>query len=75
MIILIVQLILCRVNGLLTEFFLIFPTWIVVLLTFERLICILWPLKCHSLYTQKRAKVSIFILAFIVMCLSLYRFY
>jgi len=67
--------ILCKVNSFLTEFFLIYPTWIVVLLTFERLICILWPLKCYSLYTHKRAKVSIFILALIVMCLCFYRFY
>jgi len=67
--------ILCRLNGFLTEFFLIFPTWIVVLLTFERLICILWPLKCYSLYTHKRAKSSIFILAVIVMCLCIYRFF
>ena len=68
------SLILCRVNGFVTEFFLIFPTWIVVLLTFERLICVLWPLKCHS-FTHTRAKVSIFILAFTVICLCLYRFY
>jgi len=67
--------IICRVNGFLTEFFLIFPTWIVVLLTFERLVCILWPLKCYSLYTHKRAKISVFVLAFLVMCLCFYRFY
>jgi succinate dehydrogenase hydrophobic anchor subunit len=68
-------IILCKINGFLTEFFLIYQTWIIVLLTFERSICILWPLKCYSLYTHKRAKVSIFILALIVMCLSFYRFY
>ncbi|CAF1061800.1 unnamed protein product [Rotaria sordida] len=67
--------ILCRINGFLTEFFLIFPTWIVVLLTFERLICVLRPLKCHSLYTHKRAKISIFILILIVICLCIYRFF
>ena len=66
---------LCKMNSFLTEFFLIFPTWIVVLLTFERLICILWPLKCFSLYTHKRAKISIFILALTVTCLCFYRFY
>lgn len=67
--------ILCRFHGFLMEFFLIFPTWIIVLLTFERLICVLSPLKCHSVYTQRRAKVSIGILASLVMCLCLYRFY
>lgn len=67
--------ILCRLNGFLTEFFLIFPTWIIVLLTFERLICVLSPLKCHSVYTQKRAKVSILFLIFVVMFLSFYRIY
>ncbi|CAF1215125.1 unnamed protein product [Adineta steineri] len=67
--------ILCRAVGFLTEFFLIFPTWIVVLLTLERLICILLPLKCYSLYTHKRAKISIFILALTVICLCLYRFF
>lgn len=66
--------VICRVNGFLTEFFLIFPTWIVVLLTFERLICVLRPLKCHSLYTHKRAKISIFILILIVIILCIYRF-
>jgi hypothetical protein len=65
--------ILCRFSGVLTEFFLIFPTWIVVLLTFERLICISWPLKRGSSYTQTRAKISIVILAIIVLLLSLYR--
>ena len=65
--------ILCRCSGVLTEFFLIFPTWIVVLLTFERLICIFWPLKRRSSYTQTRAKISIIILAIIVLLLSLYR--
>ncbi|CAF3675539.1 unnamed protein product [Rotaria sp. Silwood1] len=67
--------ILCRVNGFLMEFFLIFPTWIVVLLTFERLICVLRPLKCHSLYTHKRARISIIILGLIVICLCIYRFF
>lgn len=67
--------ILCRVNGFLTEFFLIFPTWIVVLLTFERLICVLRPLKCHALYTHKRARISILILIMTVICLCVYRFF
>ena len=65
--------ILCRVTGVLTESFLIFPTWIVVLLTTERLIYILYPLYRRSLYTQKRVKISIGILAIIVVLLSLYR--
>ena len=69
------HVVLCRINSFLTEFFLIFPTWIVVLLTFERLMCVLWPLKCHSLYTHKRAKFSILILAFAVVCLSIYRLF
>lgn len=67
--------VLCRANGFLTEFFLIFPTWIVVLLTFERLVCVLRPLKCHSLYTHKRARISILILIVIVICLCIYRFF
>ncbi|CAF2468383.1 unnamed protein product [Rotaria sp. Silwood2] len=67
--------ILCRLTGVLTEFFLIFPTWIVVLLTMERLICISWPLKRRSSYTQARAKISIIILVIIVTLLSLYRLF
>ncbi|CAF0734414.1 unnamed protein product [Rotaria sp. Silwood1] len=67
--------ILCRLTGVLTEFFLIFPTWIVVLLTMERLICISWPLKRRSSYTQRRAKISILILAIIVILLSIYRLF
>jgi hypothetical protein len=69
------SIILCRSSGVLTEFFLIFPTWIVVLLTVERLICISWPLKRRSSYTQTRAKISIIILAIFVVGLSLYRFF
>lgn len=67
--------VLCRLTGVLTEFFLIFPTWIIVLLTVERLICISWPLKRRPSYTQTRAKISILILAIIVMLLSLYRLF
>jgi hypothetical protein len=67
--------IICQVNGFLTEFFLIFPTWIVVLLTFERFICVLLPFQRYSLFTHTRAKVSIVILAFSVMCLCIYRFF
>jgi hypothetical protein len=66
---------LCRVTGVLTESFLIFPTWIVVLLTIERLIYISCPLQRRSLYTQKRVKLSIAILAIIVVLLSLYRLF
>ena len=66
--------IICGVNGFLTEFFLIFPTWIIVLLTFERLICVLCPLVCRAVYTQRRAKCSILLLASVVGCLCLYRF-
>lgn len=67
--------ILCRLTGVLTEFFLIFPTWIVVLLTFERLICILWPLKRRSSYSQTQAKLSIIILAIVIFALSFYRIF
>ena len=67
--------VICRINGFFTEFFLIFPTWIIVLLTCERLISIIWPLKCYSLYTHRRAKISILFLAFFIMILCLYRFY
>jgi hypothetical protein len=65
--------IICRLTGVFTEFFLIFPTWIVVLLTVERLISISWPLKRRPSYAQTRAKISIIILAIIVVFLSLYR--
>ncbi|CAM4769966.1 unnamed protein product [Rotaria magnacalcarata] len=67
--------VLCRITGVLAEFFLIFPTWIVVLLTMERLICISWPLKRRSSYTQTRAKISILILAILVLLLSIYRLF
>ncbi|CAF1277207.1 unnamed protein product [Adineta steineri] len=64
---------LCRLTGVLTEFFLIFPTWIVILLTFERLIFIIRPSKRPLTYTQLRAKISILFLALFVLLLSLYR--
>jgi len=64
-----------RLTGVLTEFFLIYPTWIVVLLTMERLIFISWPLRRRSSYAQIRAKIFIITLAIIVILLSLYRFF
>lgn len=67
--------ILCRLTGVFTEFFLIFPTWIVVLLTFERLICILWPLKRRSSYSQTQAKLFITALAIVIFFLSFYRIF
>ena len=69
------SLCLCRIMGVLTEFFLIFPTWIVVLLTMEPLIPILWPSKRHVSYAQRRAKLSVVALIIIVFGLSLYRLY
>ncbi|CAF4677651.1 unnamed protein product, partial [Rotaria magnacalcarata] len=41
----------------------------------ERLICISWPLKRRSSYTQTRAKISILILAILVLLLSIYRLF
>jgi len=67
--------ILCRLTGLLTEFFLIFPIWIVILLTIECLIYISWSVQRRSLYAKRRAKISIIILAIIVGSLSLYRLF
>jgi len=67
--------ILCRLTGVLTEFFLIFSIWIVILLTIECLIYISWSIQRHSLYTDKRVKISIMILAIIVGSLSLYRLF
>jgi hypothetical protein len=64
---------LCRFTGVLTEFFLIFPTWMIMLLIIERLFYISRPVKSSSFHAQKRAKISIFILAIIVTLLSLYR--
>jgi len=64
-----------RLTGVLTEFFLIYPTWIVVLLTMERLIFISCPLRRRSSYAQIRAKIFIITLAIIVILLSLYRFF
>ena len=63
----------CRLSGVLTEFFLIFPTWVIVLLTFECLIFITWPLKRRSSYSRTHAKIAVAFLAFIVFGLSLYR--
>ena len=64
---------LCRFTGVLTEFFLIFPTWIVVLLTMEPLIQMFWPSKRHVSYAQRRAKLSVVVLVIVILCLSLYR--
>lgn len=65
--------IICRLTGVLTEFFLIFPTWIVVLLTIERLMFSRSTLRRRPSYSQNRAKISIIILAIIVLLLSAYR--
>ncbi|UJR23113.1 hypothetical protein I4U23_026134 [Adineta vaga] len=65
----------CRLVGVLTEFFLIFPAWLLVLLTIDRLIYILRLFTRRLSYTRRRAKISLLILAIFVLCLSMYRFY
>ncbi|UJR33821.1 hypothetical protein I4U23_021245 [Adineta vaga] len=65
----------CRITGVFTEFFLIFPTWIVVLLTIERLITISSPTRNRPPYTQKQAIISIMILVLLVFILSFYRLF
>ncbi|CAF1078574.1 unnamed protein product [Adineta ricciae] len=65
--------IVCRLTGILTEFFLIFPTWIVVLLTIERLVTISWPTRNRPAYTQTQAIISVMTLVICVFLLSLYR--
>ncbi|CAF0814008.1 unnamed protein product [Didymodactylos carnosus] len=63
----------CQIHSFTTEFFIIFPTWLIVLVTLERLISIVWPLKRHYLCTRNRAKIYISLLAFICILLSSYR--
>lgn len=63
----------CRLTGVLNEFFLIYPTWIIILLTMEPLIYLFSSKKLHSSYAQRRAKISVVVLAVIVFLLSLYR--
>lgn len=63
----------CRVTGVLTEFFLIYPTWIIILLTMEPIIYMISPEKRHTSQAQRRAKISVIILALIVFLLSIYR--
>ncbi|CAF0898338.1 unnamed protein product [Adineta steineri] len=65
----------CLFNDVLTEFFLIFPAWILVLLAIDRLIHILSPSKRHLSNSKRQAKISIIILILIVICLSLYRLF
>jgi hypothetical protein len=64
---------LCRFTGVLTEFFFIFPTWIIVLLIFERLTSISDSTKLPLPNRKTRAKIYIIVLVAIVLGLSLYR--
>ncbi|CAF1167306.1 unnamed protein product [Adineta ricciae] len=65
----------CRIFGVLNEFFLIFPAWLLVLLTIDRLIYITRLVKRPLSYTRQRAKLSILALGLCVLILSLYRLF
>ena len=60
---------LCRLIGVLNEFFLIFPTWILILVIIERLRNLLRSVKTSSTH----AKRSLIFLSILVTMLSLYR--
>lgn len=60
----------CRLIGVLNEFFLIFPTWILILIIIERLRNLLQSIKTSATH----AKRSLIFLSILVTMLSLYRF-
>ena len=66
---------LCRLTCIVSEFFLIFPTWIVVLLTLEGWTFIRYPARRKSWQDRRRAKKYIGGLIIIVLALSIYRWW
>lgn len=67
--------VLCRLVGVLTEFSLIFPVWILVLLTVDRLVHVLRLMDRPLSHTRRRAKMSLLILAGSVLAMSVYRLF
>ena len=66
---------LCRLTGVVTEFFLIFPTWIVVLLALEGWIFLRQQPRCSSAQNRRRVKAFIASLVIGVLLLSIYRWW
>ena len=63
----------CAIMGFLTEFFLIFPTWIVVLLSMEALIIIFYAARRDTSQAKRRFRITMIILFVGVSLLSSYR--
>lgn len=64
----------CMLNGYLVEVCLLFPVWIMVVLSVERFFCVIWPLKKNLLSTRKNSKVVLFFLLFTICTWSLFKF-
>ena len=69
------SLFVCRLLGVLTEFFSIYPNLILILIIIERLIYHLRIEQRRSLYSQKQAVLALIMTGLFVIILSSYRFY
>lgn len=64
----------CTVDGYLVEVGLLLPVWMMVVLAFERFLCIMWPLRKNNFATPKHAKKVLTILIAVILIWSMYKF-
>ncbi len=64
----------CIINGYLVEVALLLPVWIMVLLSLERCLCILFPLHKNLFSTRKKAKITLCILISVILLWSSFKF-
>ena len=57
----------CRLGAFLIYFAIVYSRWIVVAMTVERFIAVTYPLKAVSLCTVRRAKITLLLLAVVVL--------
>ena len=63
----------CTLDGYLVEVGLLLPVWFMVVLAFERFLCIMWPLRKNNFATPRHAKKVLFILTGIILLWSTYK--
>ena len=64
----------CIINGYLVEVALLLPVWIMVLLSLERCLSILFPLHKNLFSTRKKAKITLCNLTCVILLWSSFKF-
>jgi hypothetical protein len=65
----------CIINGYAVEVALLLPNWILVILSLERCLCLMFPLRKNSFSTRKKAKLTLSILVVVILLWCCFKFY